>query len=203
MKFEILKRETLAENFFTFYQYTLKHELFAGGWSEAINREMFQHGDAIALLLYDPDRDAVLMIEQFRIGAIHNEGHKHQSPWLIELVAGIIETDEEELEVARREAMEEANVEFSDIEFVTKYYVSPSSMPESISLYCAKIDSRNQGGIYGLDHEDEDIRVHVIKTQDAYRMVDEGKINSATPILALLWLQHNETRLKQQWGNAE
>lgn len=169
--------------------------MFAGGDSGSIRRELLEKGHAAAVLPYDPVTDSVVLIEQFRIGAIADR----QSPWLIELIAGFMEPDEESEDVIRREAMEEAGCSFNEPQLISQYYVSPGSTPEMISLFCARIDSRGVGGIYGLKTEGEDIRVKVTAAQEAFSLVDNGVVRAATPIIALQWLKLNHERLKQQW----
>lgn len=184
---QILNKEVLYKGFFECNKYTLKHKLFAGGWSPEIQLEFFERGHAAALLPYDPITDNVVLLEQFRFGALESE----QSPWLFELVAGIIEEGEEASDVARREAKEEANLNVGAVQFITKYLVSPGGTTEQISLFISKVDSTQVGGIHGLVEEGEDIRVHVIPRKVAYQWVVEGKINNAATIIALQWLEIN------------
>ena len=101
---DILQSETCFEGFYKLDRLVLRHELFAGGMSRAISRELFVRHDAVCVLPYDPQRDEVVLIEQFRVGAIG----KTTNPWLVELVAGLIDKDEQPEEVAHREAQEEA-----------------------------------------------------------------------------------------------
>lgn len=186
---QILKKESLYKGFFECNKYTLKHKLFAGGWGPEIQREFFERGHAAALLPYDPKNDTVVLLEQFRLGALQTE----QSPWLFELVAGIIEEGENALQVVKREAQEEAALEIESAQFIMKYLVSPGGTTEQISLFISKVDSSLIviGGIHGLADEAEDIRVHVIPRKIAYQWVIEGKINNAATIIALQWLELN------------
>ena len=93
---------------------TFQHNVFAGGQSNPVEREMFERGHAAAMLPYDPIEDKVVLIEQIRVGAL-----EHNSPWQLEIVAGVIDTDESSEEVVRREAVEEAGVEIGKIETIT------------------------------------------------------------------------------------
>lgn len=184
---QILKKESLYKGFFECNKYTLKHKLFAGGWGPEIEREFFERGHAAALLPYDPENDTVVLLEQFRLGALGTE----QSPWLFELVAGIIEEGENAQEVVKREAQEEAALEVESAQFIMNYLVSPGGTTEQISLFISKVDSNLVGGVHGLADEGEDIRVHVIPREVAYQWVIEGKINNAATIIALQWLELN------------
>ena len=184
---EILKEENLYKGFFKCNKYTLKHKLFAGGWSAVIQREFFERGHAAALLPYDAKNDTVVLLEQFRLGAM---GAK-QSPWLFELVAGMIEEGEVPEEVVKREALEEAGLTIKSCKFITNFLVSPGGTTEQIDLYVANVDSSLANGLHGLEEEGEDIRVHVVSRETAYQWVVEGKINNATTIIALQWLELN------------
>ena len=185
------KRSTLFEKYFQLDEYHLSHELFRGGYSDVFTREIFERGSVVALLPYDPTRGKVVLIEQFRVGAIHGE----EPPWLIECVAGIVEAGEVEDRVAIRESQEEAGCEIEQLHRISRYYVSPGGSTEECTLYCGIVDSRSIGGFHGLAEENEDIRVEVVDAETAYAWVAEGKIKSSATIIALLWLQLNEDRL--------
>lgn len=169
----------------------LSHELYRGGYSEEFSREIFERGSAVALLPYDPNCRKVVLIEQFRAGAIHAK----TSPWLIECIAGIVEAGETEEQVAIRESHEEAGCEIKQLHLISRYFVSPGGTTEECTLYCGIIDSAGVGGIHGLANENEDIRVEVVDADTAYAWVIEGKIKSSATIIALQWLQLNEDRL--------
>ena len=157
----------------------------------ASTREIFERGSVVALLPYDPKLRKVVLIEQFRAGAIHDE----KSPWLIECVAGVIDEGETVEEVAIRESKEEANCEIIHLEKICRYYVSPGGTTEECTLFCGIVDSNGIGGIHGLAEENEDIRVEVVDTEIAYQWLAEGIIKSSATIIALQWLQLNESRL--------
>ncbi len=193
---KIIERETGYSGFFRLYRYRLRHRLFAGGWTPVITRELFERGHAVAVLPYDPVRDKVVLVEQFRIGALEAEG----GPWLLECIAGMIENGEPPQTVARREAREEADCELMELVSVADYLVSPGGTSERIRLYCGKADVSDVGGIHGLAEEHEDIRVTVVSFQQAMALLQEGRINSAAPIIALQWLAMNRERLRNLWG---
>ena len=187
------RHETLFEKYFRLDEYQVAHELFDGGFSQVITREIFERGDVIAALPFDPQRRKVVLIEQFRAGAIGDA----QNPWLIECVAGVIERGEMDEDVARRECVEEAGCSIHQLELISRYYVSPGGTSELCSLFCGLVDSDGVGGIHGLDHENEDIRVLVVDCDEAYAWLRDGKIRSSATIIALQWLQLNESRLTQ------
>jgi len=188
------KHLTLFEKYFKLDEYSITHELFGGGFSPVFTREIFERGIVVAVLLYDPDRGKVVLIEQFRAGAIEDA----DGPWLIECVAGVIDAGESEEQVALRESHEEAGCTISKLKLISRYYVSPGGTTEHCSLFCGIVDSTGIGGIHGLPHEHEDIRVMVIDSAQAFAWVREGKIKSSATIIALQWLQLNEADLRQQ-----
>jgi len=198
-RFEIIHKAIPYRGFFRMEVYRLRHELFAGGWSPVIERECLERGHAVALLPYDPDRDQVVLVEQFRIGALE----PFQGPWLLEIVAGIIGPGEARAEVARRETQEEAGCRVQDLAPICQYYVSPGGTSETITLYCGRVDASQAGGLHGLDAEHEDIRVHVASREEALAMLQAGRINSAAPIIALQWLALNYQELQRRWGRRE
>lgn len=197
---DIERREVAFQGFFRLEKLTLKHKIFSGQWSNHFTREVFVRGNAVGVLLYDPHRDQILLIEQFRPGALYDES---QSPWQFEIVAGMTEAGESSEDVVRREAMEEAGCTIEQLEFLMKYWVSPGGMDEQIELYCGMIDaSQVREGVYGLDEENEDIRVELVSYAEAIQALQDGVINNAMAIIALQWLQLNRDRLRTQWCSA-
>jgi ADP-ribose pyrophosphatase len=192
---ELITRESCFKGFFKVDRFTLRHKLFEGGWGPIIQREIFIRADATCVLPYDPMEGTVVLVEQFRAPIIGQE----QSPWLIELVAGMNEAGECPEDVAFREAKEEANLVLLELEPVMEYLVSPGGSTEKVYLYCAKIDSRKVTGIHGLEEENEDIKVHVVSVEAAMAMVTSGQINNAAAIISLQWLALNKGQLDKRW----
>lgn len=191
---EILSNTNSYDGFFKIQTLTLTHKLFEGGWSHPIKRELFVRGKAAGVLLYDRDNDSVILIEQFRIGSLlaeSNEEGQQNSPWLFELVAGIIEPGEAAEDVAIREAKEESGADIQDLIPICDYLVSPGGTNESLALYCAIVDSQHISGVHGLESEGEDIRVHVVAREEAIKAIYDGRINNAATIIALQWLELN------------
>ena len=191
MKWNLINRKSLFSGFFKVDQCQIKHDLFAGG-ETVITRELFHRGDAVAVLLYDPAKDRVVMVEQFRVGALDDS----EGPWLLEIVAGIVEEGESPKDVARRECMEEAGIEVHTFETIHTFYSSPGGCSEKIFLLCGLVDSDKADGIHGLDEEGEDIRVSVLDYAEAINLLGADHISSAIPIIALQWLQINRERLR-------
>ncbi|EGQ7675894.1 ADP-ribose diphosphatase [Vibrio parahaemolyticus] len=195
---EIISKESVFEGFFKMVKYRFKHKLFAGGWSDVVEREMFERGHAAAMLPYDPKTDQVVIIEQIRIGAL-----EHEHPWQLEIVAGMIDRDESAEEVIRREAEEEAGITVGRVASVTSYYPSSGGCSEKQDVFVGEVDASKAHGIHGLDYEDEDIRVHVLSREQAYQWVKDGIFENGASIIALQWLQLNHQELRSQWGSPQ
>ena len=187
-RWKLVQHQTLFEKYFRLDEYSVSHELYAGGSSAVFTREIFERGSVVAVLPYDAERRKVVLIEQFRAGAIEDP----QGPWLIESVAGVIEPGESKEQVALRECEEEADCSIQRLELISEYYVSPGGTSEYCSLYCGLVDSDGVAGIHGLAHENEDIKVMVVDAGEAFAWVREGRIRSSATIIALQWLQLNQ-----------
>ena len=194
-RFEILARDTEYQGFFKLERYTLRHTLFKGGWSEPLKRELFRRGECVAVLLYDPERDEVVLIEQFRVGAVFNP----QQAWLLEIVAGAVEDGETAEEVAFREAHEEAGCEIGELIEIMRFYTTPGGSSERITLFCGRVDSSKIGGVHGLQDEGEDILVTAVKAEQVFQLLENNRIESAIPIVAIQWLYIHHQRLRKQW----
>lgn len=181
----ILKKETAYNGFLSITRVTLEHSLFAGGMSGPVVREVLERGHSVAVLIRDPVADEVVLVEQFRIGAVESE-----NPWLTELVAGVIEPGEQPEDVARREALEESGAEVSTLEFITHYYCSVGGSTETTIIFYAEIDAENVGGIHGVATENEDIRVIKMPTPEFINMLEDSRIHTASLMIAGLWLKN-------------
>lgn len=192
---EIVKRDKCFQGFYRLDKLHLRHELFAGGMGREISRELFVRHDAVCVLPYDPQRDEVVLIEQFRVGALD----KVANPWLIEMVAGLIDKDEQPEEVAHREAEEEAGLTFSALWPMTRYFPSPGGSDEYVHLFLGRCSAEGAGGLHGLEEEGEDIRVRVWSFEDALQAVRDGRIANAASIIALQWLALNRDEVRGMW----
>ncbi len=187
---EVLDREPVYQGFFKMEKVRLRHRLFAGGWSQPLERELFVRGDAVAAILYDPRRDLIGLIEQFRIGALDETC----GPWCLEVVAGIADCGGSLEEVVRRELMEEAGVQPEQLEYICNYLSSPGGTNEKLHLYCALTDLKDVGGLFGLAEEGEDIRVQVLGADEVFDAMLKGRFNNAATLICLQWLQLNRPR---------
>jgi ADP-ribose diphosphatase len=193
---EILARETVYNGYFRIDRYTLRHRRHDGGWTGEITREVFERGHVAAVLPYDPERDAVVLIEQFRIGA-YAAG---EPCWLTEVVAGVIDEGEAAEAVARREMKEETGCAVSRLEPIGTYLSSPGGASESVALYVGKVDSRAAAGVHGLAEENEDIRVLVRPWPEIEAELRGGMVANAATLIALQWLALNRAELRRRWS---
>ncbi|KNC91372.1 ADP-ribose diphosphatase [Trabulsiella odontotermitis] len=192
---EIIARESLYRGFFSLDLYRFRHRLFNGEMSGEVTREIFERGHAAVLLPFDPVRDEVVLVEQIRIAAYDTS----DTPWLLEMVAGMIEEGETVEDVARREAVEEAGLIVGRTRPVLSYLASPGGTSERLSILVGEVDATTADGIHGLADENEDIRVHVVSREQAYQWVEEGKIDNAASVIALQWLQLHYQALRNEW----
>ncbi len=195
-EYEILEQQRAFNGFLTVNRYRLRHRLFAGGWGEEIVRERVEPLRAASVLLYDPQRDEVVLIEQFRIGALESRPHA----WVLEIIGGHIGKGESPEAVARRESQEEAGCTVLELLPICEFLVTPGTSGERIYLFCGRVDASNASGIHGLMDEGEDIRGEVMSADKAIGELYNGRINSTTGIIALQWLALNREPLRQRWA---
>lgn len=192
---QILEKTPLYQGFFKTTMYRLRHRLFRGGWSEELQREVMDRGHAVVVLPYDPERDEIVMLEQFRVGALATS----KSPWLTELVAGMTEPGESIEEVARRELDEEAGLQAERLEFAMSYLSSPGGLTERIHIYIAKVDATSASQYGGLASENEDIRVTAVPRTRAMQLLQDGALDNAATVIAMQWLALHREALLATW----
>ncbi|MEE9322829.1 MAG: NUDIX domain-containing protein [Granulosicoccus sp.] len=179
-------QETLFSGFYQIDRLRFRHSLHQGGSTPILDRELFLRGNVTGVLPYDPVTDQVALIEQFRIGAMH----QNPDPWLTEIIAGMIEPGEAPEEVAVRESKEEAGLTLDKVELIAHYLGSPGATTEEVFIYYAETDLSTAGGVYGLDQENEDILVKIVSADEAIGMLDSRQVRNALSIIALQWFRH-------------
>lgn len=189
---EILHRRRVFQGYIPMDECVFKFRHFNGGWSHDIKRELILRPKVVAVLLYDPKKDQVIMIEQIRVGAFHY----NESPWILEIVAGMVDENETLAMAAQREAFEEAGVSILKLLKVCTFLVSPGISDEETTIFCGIIDAPDQGGYHGLVDDGEDIKVHVLQASDAILLLNQGKITSASAVIAVQWLAINHVSLR-------
>jgi nudix-type nucleoside diphosphatase (YffH/AdpP family) len=188
------RRHQPYARFFSVEEFDLSHARFEGGPGPEINRAVFISGDAVTVLPYDPARDRLLLIEQFRAGPL---ARGDVQPWLLEAVAGRVDPGETPEDAARREAKEEAGISLGPLLRVAGYYPSPGAKSEYLWSYIALADLPDgTAGLHGLADEAEDIRGHLVSFDQAMDLARSGEVNNAPLLLSLLWLERERPRLR-------
>lgn len=194
---EIARTEIAYSGFLTVEHLHLRHRRFDGDWSAGMMRSVARWGDAATLLPYDPGRDRVLLIEQFRPGpAARGDG----SPWCIEVIAGRIDPGETAEQAARRESDEEGGVRIERIEAIPPCYPTPGMAAEMFYGFVGEADLPGTGGTHGKPDELEDIRTIVLPFHEAMEALASGEVNTAIAQISLHWLAANRERLRTQWS---
>jgi|SRR5688572_12141408 len=192
---ELIQRDILYQGVFCLARYHIRYRLFDGGMSEIVKREVLERFSATAVLPYDPIRDEVVLIEQFRPGCIRDP----KQAWLIEIPAGVLHANQSPETVAISEADEEAGCKVTDLIPVSDFFVSPGGSNEYMHLYCGKVDAKNISGIHGLKHEHEDIRAFTLSAEKAFDLLDKNQIKTVPAMVTLWWLKVHRERLRKKW----
>ena len=194
---EIHDVEIGFERFLRMDVFHFRHRLFSGEWSTSRSYDVLRRGPAVAIVLYDPERDAVVLVEQFRLPALL----AGSSPWQIEAAAGLVDGEELPEAVAIRETREETGLAvIGEPVPIQRYLPSPGASDESVYLFCGRVDSSGAGGVHGLPEEHEDIRVVVKPWAEVEALLDAGAIESSHTVIALYWLLRHRDRLRRLWG---
>ena len=192
---ELLNDEWAFRGYFGVRRIELKHRLFKGGWSAPVKREIFERGDAVAVLPYDPVADELVLIEQFRPGAMRAS----DTPWMLELIAGVVEPGESDEDVAHREAFEEAQCTLSELELIATFYPSAGACSEQIRCFIGRVEGAPQSGVFGLESENEDIKLHRLPFPAVMDLLRSNQINNGHTLIALQWLALNRDALRERW----
>jgi ADP-ribose pyrophosphatase len=194
---EIIDAANVFARYLRIDTFRFQHRLFSGEWSAVRSYDVLRRGRAVAIILYDPDRDSVVLVEQFRLPALL----AGSSPWQLEAAAGMIDTDETSEMVAVRETREETGLGLIGEPIVIQRYLpSAGGSDESVVLFCGRIDSALAAGVHGLPEEHEDIRVTVKTLAEIEAMLEAGAIESGHTLIALYWLLRHRDRLQQLWA---
>src|SRR5215472_7414516 len=193
---EIAGSQTVSARYLRIDTLRFRHRLFSGEWNAERNYDVLRRGQAVAIVLYDPDRDAVVLVEQFRLPALL----AGRSPWQLEAAAGLIDTDETPQAVAVRETHEETELAVIGEPIPIQHYLSSSgNSDEGIFLFCGRVDSTAAAGVHGLPEEHEDIRVVVKTLAEVEVLLDTGAIGSGHSLIGLYWLLRHRDRLRRLW----
>jgi ADP-ribose pyrophosphatase len=193
---ELVRHEVAFQGYLKVVRYFFRHTLHDGGMSDIVCREVLERGHAGAVLLYDPRRDEVVLIRQFRAGAYAAGRH----PWVWEAVAGIIETDETAEGMIRREVVEEAGLTVGDLLPIQNVLLTPGACSETCQIFLGRIDSSKAGGVFGLASEAEDILVKAMPFADACALLERNEIDNAIGVIALQWLALHRDEVRERWA---
>ena len=192
---EIIEKKKLYHGHLTVDEFILHHKLFNGGTTKPISREVVKRANAVGVLPYDPIRDEIVVIRQFRAGVMVAQHY----PWLIESVAGLVEENETAEEVARRECIEEAGCEIIELHHICDFFSSPGMLSECVTMYCGITDTTNAGGIHGLENEDEDIEATVISWSQLVNDIEAKKCLDPKIMLGVMWLTPRRDALRKRF----
>lgn len=189
-----IERGAISGGFLRLQEMMLQHRRFDGEMSERMNRDVLVGFDAAFVLPYDPVRDHVCLVEQFRVGPAARGA---ANPWMLEPIAGMIDPHEAPIDTATREAVEEAGLHLRDLEKMFEGYASPGSSTDYFHFYIGMADlPLEAAGQFGLASEQEDIRTHIVPFAQAMDLIESGEIAVAPLITMLLWLSHHRGRLR-------
>jgi ADP-ribose pyrophosphatase len=177
--------------------YRFNHRLYSGEWSPERVYDVVRRGAAVAVILYDPDREEVVLVEQFRLPPLL----AGFSPWVVEVVAGLVDRENEtHEEVGRRETGEEAGLELiGELIPIQRYVPMPGNSDETITLFCGRVDSSKAAGVHGIAEEHEDIRVVVKPLAELEAMLDAGEIETGHTMICLYWLLRHRDEVRRKW----
>jgi len=193
---EITDRQTLSGRHLRIDTFRFRHRLFSGDWSGERSYEVLRRGQAVAIILYDPDHERVVLVEQFRLPALL----AGSSPWQLEAAAGLIDTDETPQAVAVRETREETGLTLiGEPILIQRYLSSAGNSDEGVVLFCGRVDSAPAAGVHGLPEEHEDIRVVVKTLGEVEALLDTGAIESGHTLIGLYWLLRRREHLRGLW----
>ena len=194
---EIAHTQTVSGHHLRIDTFVFRNRLFSGEWSAERNYDVLRRGQAVAIVLYDPDHDRVVLVEQFRLPALL----AGSSPWQLEAAAGLIDTEETPQAVAVRETHEETGLALSgEPILIQRYLSSAGNSDEGVVLFCGRVDSTAAAGVHGLPEEHEDIRVVVKTLAEVEVLLDTGAIESGHTLIGLYWLLRHRDHLRRLWS---
>lgn len=188
---EIKQREPLFQGFIQVEKISLKHKLFhQNNYTNVLQRELVHRPEAAGVLLYNDQQQRFALIEQFRIGAVHDP----DSAWQLEIIAGVLDGNESPETCIRRESLEEAGCEITELQHLFSFYPSAGACSEFFHLYVAETKLPDEGGVFGMQDEDENIQLHLFDYAQIELLFQNGRLKNAPVIMALQWLiQHRNT----------
>ncbi len=177
-----------------------RHRRFDGAMSAIRTWELWHRGRAAAVLPYDPYRDCIVLIEQFRLPALA----AGLDPVVVEVPAGLCDGTETPEQTIRREAEEEMGLVPDRLELIGEFILTPGGADELCTLFAGRLRIPDAGpdgllGHHGSAAEHEDIRVRVWPATEAIDAALQGRIPNSVAAIALLWLHACRDRLRTEW----
>lgn len=186
-------REPLYQGFIQLERVQLRHRLFnQNNYSPLIQRELIKRKQAAGVLIYDDQQQKFALIEQFRIGAMDDA----ESPWQLEIIAGVLDGDESPETCIQRESIEESGCEIELLEHLFTFYPSAGACNEIFHLYSAQANLPNEGGVFGMPEEGENIKLHIIEYHLLDDLLQNKRLRNAPIIMALQWLKQHIAKLQ-------
>ena len=185
---KIQSREYLFRGFIQVEKVSLQHRLFnQTEYTPILQRELIHRPEAAGVLIYDDAQQKFALIEQFRVGAMDDS----DSAWQLEIIAGVLDGDESPESCIRRESLEESGCEIDELEHLFSFYPSAGACSELFHLYSAQARLPEQGGVFGMPDEGENIQLHLIDYSEVTHLLSNGRLRNAPVIMALQWLQQH------------
>jgi ADP-ribose pyrophosphatase len=197
----IESNETVWNGRFPLQVVKFRNRRFDGAMSGLRTWELWRRGRAAAVLPYDPVRDQVVVIEQFRLPALA----AGIPPVLVELCAGLADGEEPAEDVAIREAQEEMGLHVERLERVGDFLLTPGGCDENCTLFAGlvrlgPVPADGVLGVHGLASENEDIRVRAIPAERAIAAALAGEYPNSVATIGLLWLAAKRAWLREIWS---
>jgi len=199
----VLHKETKYQGFTSIDVYRLRHKLFSGGWTDELVRENSICRDMCACLPLDIDKEMIVFVRQFRLGAYASiqstDTSDKRSPWMLEIPAGLRESTETDKDVVVREVLEETGCQVTELELISRYMPSHGYSSDSTSVMIGRVKSNKAYGVHGNQLEGEDISVDLIPVQEAFLYLENGLFDNAITLIAMQWLKINYKYLRKKW----
>jgi len=195
--YEIIHRETLFQGYYRVDKLHMRQKTGNGAWGAVFSREVFDgNKEAAVVLLFDPKQDKVVLIEELRAGPL-SKGD--ENPWLLQTVAGTVDSGEQPEAAAKRESMEEAGCVVTDLQKIFTYYISPGCVGERTTLFVGRTQAPAHDGAGGLAQENEYMKVHVMDAMKAINLLYTGAFRDSSTLIAMQWFALNHTDLRSRW----
>jgi nudix-type nucleoside diphosphatase, YffH/AdpP family len=192
-KHSFKKTKRLLDDFFQVDEYHGAYEQYDNEMSEEHRLLVFERGDSVAALLFDPTHREVILVEQFRLPTA---GKGVGGGWILEPAAGIIEAGETARDAIISEIKEETGYHVTDLEPIMKFFASPGGSTERIHLYYAEVrraQKTGEGG--GVRKDRENIRIVQMPVVDFFERLRKNEFEDAKLIIAAQWLRDRQATM--------